>query len=75
MNATADSLLDVRDEISEQQFAELIEGRNLTEAQQESLRRYYGLPHNETFVSNLGVWRDFAVWAFQKIRGNFCHNY
>jgi hypothetical protein len=70
MDEKADSLFCVEDEISEQQFANLTHGADLNEAQRESLRRYYGLPYNKTLVLNLGIWMNFAVWAFQKIRGN-----
>jgi hypothetical protein len=75
MDDRADSLFCVEDEISEQQFAELTQKTNLTEAQRESLRRYYGLPHNEGLVLNLGIWMDFAICAVQKIRGNFSQDY
>jgi hypothetical protein len=63
-------LLEIEDRITEEQFEKNIWGKNLTVAERECLRRYYGLPCNETLISLITNWRNYAVMAFQKIKGN-----
>jgi len=63
-------LLEAEDFITEQQFEDIVRGKKLTEIERESLRKFYGLPCNEKLLSVFTFWREYAVVAWQKIRGN-----
>ncbi|OGZ65083.1 MAG: hypothetical protein A2812_00770 [Candidatus Staskawiczbacteria bacterium RIFCSPHIGHO2_01_FULL_36_16] len=59
---------------SEEKFEALICGKNLSEAEREALRKFYGLPFNDILLSKIDSVPKYVVMAWQKIRGNsFCN--
>jgi len=54
--------------MTEDTLGEIMDGVELSEAQKEALKKFYGLPCDEHFVASLGAWRGYAAAAWGKIR-------
>jgi hypothetical protein len=65
-----DCLFEVEGRITEEHFEDVTRGKNLSEVERESLRKYYRLPYNIDLVSRMGTFQNYVVIAWQKIKGN-----